>query len=57
MHALLTSVAQLLSEEVAADVFSQLSDRAQRFILTGLLGDDSTALVAAILQSVKQVYT
>ena len=54
MHSILRSLEQVLSGE-DADIFKQLSERMQRHCLNDLLGDKSTTLVEAIIESIKQV--
>ena len=55
MHSLIGSLEQLLSDTEDADTFAHTSDRTQRLILNGVLGEGRPELVEAIIQSVKLV--
>ena len=55
MHSLTSSLEKLLSDTEDADIFAQNSERTQRFVLNGLLGEGSSDLVEAIIQSIKLV--
>lgn len=55
MHSLIGSLEQLLSDTEDADIFTYNSERTQRLILNGLLGEGRSELVNSIIQSVKLV--
>ena len=55
MHSLNNSLEQLLSETEDAEAFARVSERSQRSILNGVLGEGSSDLVEDIIQSVKRV--
>ena len=55
MHAILHSLERLLSVAEDADVFLAMREKGKRLVLNDLLGDASTDVVDAIIESLKQV--
>ena len=51
----LLSIEKVLSDDVDADVFADHTEKVQRFILQGLLGDSADLLIAAVIESVNKV--